>query len=135
MSVSAILALDRSQGRRIVQVVALVVFHVCVSGFASICFHFQTLPDTHVVVHISLLCLPCSIYQKRDPVFGQVVLPLVASSCVREYRGMLSAYLGVHSICSGSRPDASMGCESVWVDLPSAFLHTAIRWVMVGGNR
>ena len=56
VSASAILALDRTQGRRIVQVVSLVVFHVCVSGFASICFH--------VVVHISLLCLPCSIDQK-----------------------------------------------------------------------
>ena len=100
-----------------------------------ICFHFQTLPDMHVVVHIASLRLLCSIDQKRDPVFGQVVLPLVASSCVRECRGTLSVYLGVHSICSGSSPDASMGYKSVWIDLPSTVVHTAIRWVTVGGNR
>ena len=126
MAVLAILAL-RSQGRRIVQVVSLVVFHVCVSGFAWICFNFPTLPDTHVVVRISLLRLLCSIDQKRDPVFGQVVLPLVASSCVRECRRTLSVNLGVHSIYSGSRPGVSMGCESVWVDLLLAFVHRGLQ--------
>ena len=128
MAVLAILAL-RSQGRRIVQVVSLVVFQVCVSGFASICFHVPTLPDTHVrvVVRISLLRLLCSIDQKRDPVFGQFVLPLLASSCVRECRGTLSVYLGVHSIYSGSRPGVSMGCESVWVDLLLAFVHRGLQ--------
>ena len=93
------------------------------------------LPDTHVVAHISPLRLICSIDQKRDPVFGQVVLLLVASSCVRKCRGTLSAYIVVHSICSASRPDASMGYRSVWVDFPSAFVRTAIRWVTVDGNR
>ena len=34
--------------------------------------------------------------QKRDLVSGQVVLPPVASSCVRGCRGTLSAYLGAH---------------------------------------
>ena len=46
LAVFAILALRSQDRRRIAQVVSLVVFLVCVSGFASMYSHFAIRPDT-----------------------------------------------------------------------------------------